>query len=142
MTDTKCGESVHVYLVDTSVLTRLRHPQVAERLRELEDVRYSPISGLKYRFSASNEVQWDLLAEVLDGFAREPFGAGIFERADEVQRLLAVASLKGRKLADLLIAAQAEIAKLTVVHYDRDYDYISSVTGQPTLWIVAPGTID
>jgi predicted nucleic acid-binding protein len=100
------------------------------------------MSGLEYRFSASNEVQWDLLAEVLDGFAREPFGAEVFERADEVQRLLAAASLKRRKPPDLLIAAQAEIAKLTVVHYDRDYDYISSVTGQPTLWIVAPGTID
>jgi len=30
---------------------------------------------------------------------------------------------------------------LTVVHYDRDYEIIASVTGQPTRWAAARGTI-
>jgi hypothetical protein len=29
-----------------------------------------------------------------------------------------------------------------VLHYDADFDLISSVTGQPTLWITPQGSID
>ena len=43
---------------------------------------------------------------------------------------------------DLIIAAQAELADLTMLHYDADFDLISSVTGQPTLWIIPQGSID
>lgn len=98
------------------------------------------MSGLEYRFSASNGVEWDLLSSVLDGFTREPLPPSVFERADEVQRLLAVAGLKGRKPPDLIIAAHAELAGLTIVHYDHDFEFIASVTGQPVLWIAPAGT--
>jgi len=37
--------------------------------------------------------------------------------------------------ADLLIAAAAERAGLTLVHHDRDYDTIAEVTGQPARWV-------
>ena len=131
-----------MYLVDTSVLTRLRKPGVAERLLELEDVRYSPVSGLEYRYSASNGQQWDRLSAVLAGFVREPLSGAAFDRADQVQRLLAVRGLKGRKPPDVIIAAQAELAGLTVVHYDHDFDHIASVTRQAVLWIAAPGSLD
>ena len=57
------------------------------------------------------------------------------ERADEVQRLLAAPGLKGRKSPDLVIAAHPELAGLTVVHYDVDFDHIASIAGQPSLWI-------
>lgn len=130
-----------MYLVDTSVLTRLRHPGVAATVLALEDVRYSPISGLEYRFSASNTAEWDHLSSVLDGFEREPFDPAAIGRADEVHRLLAGAGLEGRKLPDLLIAAHAELSGLTVVHYDRDFDHIAGVTGQLTLWIAPSGSL-
>ena len=131
-----------MYLVDTSVLTRLRKPGVAATLLALDDVRYSPITALEYRFSASNAAEWDLLSSVLDGFGRAPMVTGIFERCDEVQRLLADRGLKGRKPPDLVIAAHAELAGLTVVHYDHDFEHIASVTGQPAIWIAPPGTLD
>jgi hypothetical protein len=31
---------------------------------------------------------------------------------------------------------------MTVVHYDSDFDHISTVTGQPVTWIVAAGSIN
>jgi hypothetical protein len=43
---------------------------------------------------------------------------------------------------DLLVAAIAEAASLTVLHYDADFDHIASVTHQPTEWIVPPGSVD
>lgn len=44
-------------------------------------------------------------------------------------------------LPDLLIAAVAERERVTVLHYDSDYDFIAQVTGQPTQWVVPPGTV-
>lgn len=44
-------------------------------------------------------------------------------------------------LPDLLIAACAERAGLTVLHYDADFDRIAEVTGQATEWIVPRGSV-
>jgi predicted nucleic acid-binding protein len=45
-------------------------------------------------------------------------------------------------LPDLLVAATAELNRLTVLHYDGDFDMIASLTGQPAEWVVPPGTAD
>lgn len=54
------------------------------------------------------------------------------DRAVEVQMLL---DDRGRHRApavpDLLVAAAAERAGLTILHLDIDYDLIAAVTGQP-----------
>jgi predicted nucleic acid-binding protein len=42
---------------------------------------------------------------------------------------------------DLLIAAVAEIAGATVLHYDEDFDRIAAITGQPTQWILPRGSL-
>ena len=44
-------------------------------------------------------------------------------------------------LPGLLIAAVAERERVTVLHYDGDYDLIRKVTGRPARWIVPRGTI-
>ena len=64
------------------------------------------------------------------------------QRARQVQRLLAANSQRGRKIPDLLVAAAAEQAGYTVLHYDADFDHIAAVTGQPCQWVVPPGSID
>jgi predicted nucleic acid-binding protein len=43
---------------------------------------------------------------------------------------------------DLIIAAAAEAAGLTVLHYDHDFEHIASVTGQPTEWVSPAGSLD
>jgi predicted nucleic acid-binding protein len=68
--------------------------------------------------------------------------AGHVGRARQVQRLLASRSTRGRKVPDLLIAAAAEQAGLTLLHYDNDFELIAKVTGQICHWIVPAGTID
>jgi len=63
-------------------------------------------------------------------------------RALEVQGLLAVTSQhRTAKLSDLMIAACAETNGLTVLHYDKDFDAIAAVTGQPTMWVVPRGSV-
>jgi len=53
-------------------------------------------------------------------------------RAMEVQQLLADKGLhRGPSIPDLLVAAVAETAGLTVLHVDTDFETIASLTGQP-----------
>jgi predicted nucleic acid-binding protein len=42
---------------------------------------------------------------------------------------------------DLLIAAVAGRERVTVLHYDSDFDLIARVTGQPVQWVVPRGTV-
>jgi len=56
-----------------------------------------------------------------------------FDRATDVMELLAKAGKhRSASLPDLLLAAVAERAGLTMVHYDADFDHIAGVTKQLT----------
>jgi hypothetical protein len=79
---------------------------------------------------------------VLSSFPLVEIGQSHFDRALQVQSLLAARSQRGRKIPDLLVAAVAEGAGAIVLHYDSDFDHISAVTGQPTEWVVPQGSVD
>jgi len=66
-----------------------------------------------------------------------------WDRARSVYRELARRPLHHRavKIPDLLIAACAERAGLTVVHYDEDYERIAAITGQPIRWAAPRGSL-
>lgn len=133
------------HLVDTSVLTRLGEPSVRtviEPLVAVGRVARAGISDLEIGYSARNAAEWDELAGALDAFELVDTTAEHIQRARQVQRMLAAASQRGRKIPDLLVAAAAEHAGCTVLHYDADFDLIASVTGQPCQWVVPPGTVD
>jgi len=70
-----------------------------------------------------------------------PFTEATFQRAIEIQGELAKTGRHRVPIPDLLIAAAAEAAGLTVLHYDSDYDLIASVTGQPVEWVVPRGSV-
>lgn len=57
----------------------------------------------------------------------------IEDRAVEVQILLAdLGRHRAPSVPDLIVAATAEMAGLTVLHLDKDFDLIAEITGQPT----------
>lgn len=67
-----------------------------------------------------------------------------WRRALEIYDLLEELGTNSRrsvKIADLLIAACAERYSLPIVHFDRDFATIASVTGQPTRWVAQPGSL-
>jgi predicted nucleic acid-binding protein len=132
------------YLVDTSVVTRLRVGAVRARVEALDavGVARSSITDLEVGFSAQSATEWDRLIAALDVFDHVEIGPAHFTRARQVQRMLAERGLKGRKVPDLLIAAAGEATQRTILHYDADFDHIASVTGQSTEWVVPRGTID
>jgi predicted nucleic acid-binding protein len=136
------------HLLETSVLARLANPIILQAILELEDdpdpaeLGRTAISDLEIGFSARNAPEWDLLAKGIAQFALVDTTADHIRRAKKVQRLLAAKHQRGRKVPDLLIAATAEADKLTILHYDADFDLIASVTGQSCQWIVPAGSID
>ena len=133
-----------MFLLDTSVLTRLRAPSILKRIEELDSggLARTSMTDLEIGFSARTADEWDRLVLALGAFRRIDVEAHHFDRAQQVQRELAAGGLKGRKVPDLLTAAVGEATSLTVMHYDADFDHIAAVTGQPTQWIVGRGSID
>jgi len=133
------------FLVDTSVLKRLRHPQVRAVIEPLavRGVLGRPqICDLEVGYSARNADEWDQLVGALDAFSPVETTSGHLSRALQVQRLLAQRSQRGRKIPDLLVAAAAEELDVEVLHYDADFDLITAVTGQRCRWVVPAGTVE
>lgn len=59
-----------------------------------------------------------------------------------VQRqLVEISQHRGIGPTELLIAACAEVHGATILHYGHSFDIISEVTGQPSLWVVPPGSV-
>ena len=133
------------FLVDTSVLKRLGRwevRQVIEPLAVSGLLARASVSDLEVGYSARNAQEWDRLVGALDAFDLVETSVAHVRRALQVQRLLAQASQRGRKVPDLLIAAAAEEFDLIVLHYDADFDRIASVTGQRSRWVVPAGSVE
>lgn len=133
------------HLLDSSVLTRLRHRAVRETVEaraERGELGRAGISDLEIGYSARNAAEWDRLEEALRAFELVETTAEHVRRAKQVQRMLAAKRQRGRKAPDLLIAAAAESCSLIVLHYDADFDRIATVTGQSCEWVVPAGSVD
>ena len=56
----------------------------------------------------------------------------IEERAVEILTLLADRGQhRAPSIPDLIVAATAELAGLTILHLDKDFEVIAAITGQP-----------
>ena len=133
------------HLVDTSVVSRLGTTSVRAVVEPLTDagrIGRAGITDLEVGYGSRNARELDQDMADLSVFELVETTADHVRRARQVQRLLASRSQRGRKIPDLLIAAAAEQAGLTLLHYDADFDLIAKVTGQACQWVVPAGTID
>jgi predicted nucleic acid-binding protein len=133
------------HLLDTSVVSRLGIDEVRAVVDPLTHggrLGRAGITDLEVGYGSRNAREWDQDMLDLSVFALVETTADHVRRARQVERLLASPSRRGRKVPDLLIAAAAEEAGLTLLHYDNDFDLIAMVTGQTCQWIVPAGSID
>ncbi|NUS95126.1 MAG: PIN domain nuclease [Nocardia sp.] len=134
------------YLIDKSALARRSAPAVRQRLDALDHAGLlSVCAPTEYEvlYSARGKPEALRLRTLLRGFDYLPCNDEEFERALEIQGLaLAAGFHRALSLADVLIAATAERHRATVLHYDGDFDMISSVSGLEAEWVVGPGTAD
>ena len=91
---------------------------------------------------APNELRAREVSQRLTAFDAVPMPASIWSRARDVQLSLAGTGNDRRvPPPDLLIAAAAELADVPLVHYDRDYERIATVSGQGHAWFVPDGAL-
>ena len=131
--------AVTTWLIDKSAYVRLQLGQVANRdqwntriSRGL--VRLSTITRLELGYSArSGEAgRQQFAVPPLSLMPVEHLTPAIEDRALEVQMLLADRGQhRAPSIPDLLIAATAEKAGLTVLAVDKDFGLIAAITGQP-----------
>ena len=138
--------AVASYLADTSALARLHHPVVAAVLAPLIETGVVATCGViefELGWATRSGPELDQLRADRDaGYEWLATHDEDWRRALDVQALLwRSGQVRAVGLPDLLIAAVAERERVTVLHYDGDYDFIAQITGQPTQWVVARGTV-
>ena len=106
------------------------------------EIAMSPSVLMELLWSARSSVDFDDIVAELAVLPRLNPDGPAWDRAVEVWRELA---RRGRHRQvpqnDLVVAATAELAGLAVCHYDRHFDVIAEVTGQPMRAIAPLGTL-
>ena len=138
------GSIVSGFLIDRSALARMPLESVRRRLApiiEAGEAATCSIVDLEVLYSVrSFEEHRQTRERRALAYTKISLTQEIFERAVEVQGSLAKKGRHRIPIPDLVIAAAAEIAGFTVLHYDSDFDVISEVTGQPVEWVVPQGS--
>ncbi|MGD0715350.1 MAG: PIN domain-containing protein [Gaiellaceae bacterium] len=137
-----------VELADTSAWTsRRRDPAVSdefERRLEAGEIATCAMVKLELLWETQDSTIFRRRRGLLDALDEIAIDERVWTRATEVfERLGADGPLHHRrvKIPDLLIAAAAELAGVPVCHYDRDFELIAKVTGQPVRAIAPLGSL-
>ncbi len=139
------------YLADTSAWVKSRQRRAPAWLKErfndlLEGDEVVMCDMVKFELLHNEDAPQRFTARRadLDALRWCPIGPPEWLRALDVANALsdeAGARHRAVKTADYLIAAAAESAGLTVLHYDADYDSVASITGQPVEWVAPRGSL-
>lgn len=135
-----------IYLADTTVFVlQGQHDVVGNRFERLlaeGRIAACQMTALEYLNNAPDPKGYEIVWGALHGHRWIDVTAPAMDRALVVHRTLAATSQHRHfHLPDLIIAATAELHGATVLHYDADYDRIAAVTGQPTEWVAAKGSL-
>ena len=126
------------WLIDKSAIARLHlDPNAEEWSRRIERglVRICTVTRLEVGFSArsAQDLRSLLTDPPIASMPVEYLTPRIEDRALELQSVLAERGQhRAPSVPDLLVAATAELAELTVLHVDKDFELIADITGQPT----------
>ncbi|MET9804347.1 PIN domain nuclease [Streptomyces sp. NPDC006368] len=132
--------SVADFLIDTSALARVLTGRATEEWDAKIGaglVAICDFTELEILFSARSSAHRERLKhDINTHYAWCPIPDGIYRRARVVQEeLTSKGEHRSAGAVDLLVAAVAEEAGLTLLHYDRDYETIARTTGQPVRMI-------
>ncbi len=137
-------------LADTSVWAWTRRRSLGA-LREWFDsevgagrIATCEMVKLELLHGARDQAEFDMLDDRFGGLPDCHIGPIEWARARGVYRRLAAVSPGFQRTVghpDLLIAAAAESAGVTLLHYDSDYDAIAEITGQPARWVAPRGSL-
>ena len=125
------------WLIDKSAITRLHlATDATEWASRVERglIRICTVTLLEVGYSARSAKDHRLLLgePPIASMPVEYLTPAVEDRAVQVQLLLArEGHHRAPSIPDLIIAAAAELAGLTVLHLDKDFELIAALTGQP-----------
>jgi predicted nucleic acid-binding protein len=132
------------YLADTSAWNRSRH--VFERWTELtlrDELALCAPVRLELLYSVRRSRDYPALRADLLAYRDLPLDGWTTDFAEIIQARLSLGSAhRGPTAVDLLVAATAARHDVVLLHYDRHFDAIARVTGQPAEWIAPRGSLD
>lgn len=134
-------------LADTSAWAQRRHPEVRtwfDAALVAGEIVTCDIVALELLRGVAPWGDYQVMEQSLTGVPWIRMDQHVWDRVFEIQRLLASqlhAEHRSVKVNDFLVAATAELASLTVLHYDQDFDTIAAATGQPARWIAPRGRL-
>ncbi len=132
------------YLADTSAWNR--STATLDRWAVLlgaDEIAMCPPVRLELLYSARGRAEYTGLRASLEALQEFPLDERAIALAERTQATLALASQhRGPKVIDLLVAGIAEASGAILLHYDRHFDAIARVTGQPTEWLARRGSLD
>ena len=137
------SHGVALFLADTSAWHR--SGQAEARWSSLIDddalALCAPVT-LELLYSARGPADYSMLAAALAYLPTLPLDARAEALAARTQGTLAQRSQhRGPSPIDLLVAAVAEASGAVLLHYDRHFDLIARVTGQPAEWLARRGSL-
>ncbi len=132
------------WIVDKSALVRIgASPDASQWAVRMQRglVRITTVTRLEIGLSARSgtELRAAVRRAPLSAMPVEYLTPAMEDRAAEVQGLLADQGYhRAPSVPDLLIAAVAELTRAVVLHVDKDFDLIASITGQPVERVRTP----
>lgn len=138
----------HVELADTSAWTWARQNKAVagefdQRVKQGGIATCRPVV-LELLVETQDQAAFEVRLEGLNRLHDFPIRRREWDRAADVMHaLLSRGPLHHRsvKLPDLLIAAAAESAEVPLLHYDRHFESIAEVTGQPIRALAPLGSL-
>lgn len=137
-----------ITLFDTSALIlAARMPAIGDILADAvtaDELAITEPILLEYLNGARNQAEYELFSSGFGAARLLPATAHDWNRALEVHGALArmgAGHQRSVRIQDLVIGAVAERNGVPVLHYDEDFDRIAAITGQPTRWVAARGSI-
>lgn len=125
------------WLIDKSAYARLAvsaHPEEWASRIERGLVRIAVVTVLEIGYSARSADDWTSSIKMppLAQMPQEHTSPQAEERVVALQGLLAQrGNHRAPSVPDLIVSAIAETAGLSVLHVDKDFELIASITGQP-----------
>jgi len=131
-------------LVDKSAWEQRRHSDLARR--KIDQLAAAGRAAtclpvvLEQLYSARNAEDFASRRAALELLQWLPVTPAVENEAIQLMARMARKGQHRMPLPDVMIAATAAVHDAVVLHYDRDFERIAVLTGQPHEWIVPRGT--
>lgn len=135
------------FLIDKSAYERVLRPAARVMWSDAllqGRVSLCPPTEAEILYSTRSAAEYGEAKQALaELYGRVPVPDDAWTRLLELQQRMAMAGcLRSAGIVDLLVAVTARHHGLTVLHYDRDFETVAKLTGQPVRWVAPPGTLD